>query len=200
MPLAAQEDVETLLQTVFDAQPDPIIVDLLERAQAVIENYCHRSFEHATGISETLDGRSEGTLRLSKFPVTAISAVRENTVRLVVDEGYVFYSDGRLVRGNGNTRAQWTSRRQGVVVTYSAGYEIIPRDLADVCARLAARWYQAGAAYKAAPEGAGAVQKVSLEGSDSVTYRDTIIDVSATGSLTADDRMVLDLYRKWVVV
>ena len=195
-PLAIQSDVETLLQKVFVGQPDPVIHDLLARGQALIENYCHRSFNEEIGISETLDGHQAGSLRLSKYPVTAVSSVRENSVRLTVDTDYIWYPNGILVRGG----ARWTASRQGVAVTYTAGYAKIPRDLADVCARLVARWYQAGAAYAGVPDSAAAVKRVDLDGSDSVTYRDTVIDVSHTGSLSDDDKMALAPYRRWVLV
>ena len=200
--LCTQAQVQTILQTVFDNQPEAVITDLIERASAVVESYCNRTFEAESGLVETLDGEGHAILRLAKTPVTAITSIVEDTTTLIVADDFLWYPNGELVRGNGRNQLVWTFYRQAVVVTYDAGYVTLPTDLSHTVATVVARWFQAGAAYAAAPDNAGAVKKISLEGSDSIEYTDAVSDITAGGAmgLTESDWLLLNEFRRWVFV
>ncbi len=200
--LCTQAEVQTLLHTVFNNQPEAVITDLIARASAVVESYCNRTFEAETGIVETLDGNGHEILRLAKTPVTAITTIVEDTTTLTVADDFIWYANGELVRGTGKTPLLWTLYRQAVVVTYDAGYATIPKDLSHAVSSIVARWFQAGAAYAAAPDNAGAVKRIQLEGSDSIEYTDAVADITADGNmgLTETDWLLLNEFRRWVFV
>ncbi len=198
--LCTQGDVQNLLHTVFTNQPEPVITDLIGRASAMVETYLHRNIEEAAAEVETLDGHgARSTLFLARTPVTAIATVVEDGTSLTAGDDYLFYEDGRLVRtAEGAYDLWWNSNRQTVVVTYTGGYVTVPRDIADSTARLVARWFQAGAAYAAAPDSAGAVKRISLDGSDEIEYSDAVLDVSMAAGFTVGEKEALNSYRRSV--
>ncbi len=200
--LCTQGQVQNILQTVFDNQPEPVISDLISRASAVVESYCNRTFEAETGLVETLDGNGHAILRLAKTPVTVITSIVEDGTTLTAADDFLFYPNGELVRGNGKSERLWTFYRQAVVITYDAGFSTLPEDLEHAVASIVARWFQVGAAYAAAPDNSGAVKSISLDGSDSIEYPDAVSDITADGKmgLTASDWLILNEWRRWVFV
>jgi len=198
--LCTQLQVERTIQQTFTNQPEPVITDLILRASAVVESYCNRTFEAEVGIVETMDGNGHAILRLAKTPVTAITTVVEDTTTLTVTDDFLWYANGELVRGDGKHDMLWSFYRQSIVVTYDAGYAAIPTDLAHATATIVARWFQAGAAVAAAPDNAGAVRTIQLEGSDSIEYTDAVSDITADGKLglTESDWLLLNEFRRWV--
>ena len=200
MVLAVQADVQNILQTVFTNQPESVITDLLGRASAMVETYLHRNVEENAGEVETLDGHgARTTLFLVRTPVTAVASVVEDGVSLTLTDDYLFYEDGRLVRtADGNRDLWWDPKRQSIVVTYTGGYATIPRDIADTTARLVARWFQAGAAYAAAPDSAGAVKSIALDGSDDIEYSDAVLAVSMNAGFADAEKEALNPYRRTV--
>lgn len=196
--LALQADLEKFLQIDVTAEPDAAIIAYLQSASAIIESYCGRVFTSSTVTAEVHDGRTT-TIWLRQPPVTAVTTVVENAVTLAAAD-FLWYPDGRLVRLTETVPpgpTWWYPKLQTVTVTYTGGYAVVPFDVRDVTVRIAARAFQAGAAFAAAPVGAGAVRSVSLAGSDSVTYVDAVSGSVATAAvqLTDDDRRVLDKYR-----
>lgn len=113
----------------------------LEIASAQIRNG-RRQFSPVTGDLITVD--SEGGLVLvlpkDRLPVTAVSLVEqlsgESYVTVDTTE-YDWSVDGFLSRW----WAYWPCRLQGVRVTYSHGYAVLPREVAGVCLSLAKRLY-----------------------------------------------------------
>ncbi len=194
--LCTQGDVQNLLHTVFDNQPEPVITDLIGRASAVVETYLHRTLEAETDIIETVDGSWHPLIVLEKWPVTGITSIVENGTALTSDD-YLFYEDGRVLRGKLGTQ-WWTRQRQAIVITYDAGYAVIPRDIAHATSSMVARWFQAGAAYAAAPDSAGAVKRISLEGSDEIEYSDAVLDVTMALGFNEPETMMLNAYRATV--
>ena len=198
--LCTQGDVQNIIHTVFDNQPEPVITDLIGRASAAVETYLHRTLEAETGIVETLDGPWHPLIVLDKYPITTLAgvAIVEDGNVLVNGTDFIVYEDGRIIRGNGINDVWWTRNRQAIMVTYDAGYAIIPRDIAHATSMMVARWFQAGAAYAAAPDSAGAVKRISLEGSDEIEYSDVVLDSTMGLGLMEAEMMLLNQWRATV--
>lgn len=200
MALCVQSDVEKHLQISVTADPDGVFTYLIEGAGQAIKTYLGRALEEATYTNELYDspwGRT--TLRLREYPVSAVTAVEENSVALVEGEGFQWYPDGLLARINGTRERRWQIGRKIIDVTYTAGYASgsIPDDIRNVCAQMVARVFKAGAAYAATPESiASAIKSVSLEGSDSIEYADPPDDISDVMQMTAADKTALGRYQK----
>lgn len=199
--LCTQGDVQNLLHAVFTNQPEAVITDLIARASAVVETYLHRIVGLDTGIIETIDGPWHPLIVVDQYPIDETStpvAVTEDGVVLVNGTDFIVYEDGRLIRGNGINDLWWTRNRQAIVVTYDGGYAEVPRDIVHATATLVARWFLAGAAYAASPDSAGAVKRISLEGSDEIEYTEVAGDVTVVGNLSDADMSILNPYRATV--
>lgn len=173
MALCTQADVEKKLQWDITAEPDAVITSLIADAQAMIEGEMGRALESGSHI-DTFNGR-EWSVFLTHWPVTAVATVVEDGVTLTVDDDYRWYTSGKLVRVSGTSQIYWPSYLPAsLVVTYTGGYTAGSKELehlGSICAEVVARAFRKGAANAAIPAGAtGAIQSVSLEGSDSVTY------------------------------
>lgn len=152
----------------------------LEIASAEIRNN-RRIFTPVTSDIVLVDGYCGQTLLLPKnrLPVTAVSLVEElsgpDWVTLDATD-YDWSADGYLTRRWWRT---WTDRPQGVRVTYSHGYNPIPREVAGICLSLAKRLYDN-------PD-ATSVQSEQL-GDHHVTYQ------GATGGLSPLEETQLSAY------
>jgi hypothetical protein len=127
---------------------------------------------------------------------------------------FSFYDNGKLIRVSGGLQILWRPvKLDTVVVAYTGGYlaghdemhDMALEDLGSLCAEVVARAFRKGAASAAIPAGAaGAVQSVSLSGSDTVTYSTGSGESFAGGGLTRfvyledDERRHLDeRYRRF---
>jgi hypothetical protein len=175
--LATQADVESRLQVVFDADPDPIVADLIASAQAHIEAYVGRALESAEHV-ETYEGNQVAIL-LEHWPVTDVTAVTVDGAPLTLPDEVSWYSWGRLYRvGTDGLTAgyprTWDSvKPQPVEVTYTAGYLTGIHDrelkhLSSVCVEVVARAFRQAVDWVARPP--GGIQSLALDGSDSITY------------------------------
>lgn len=205
--LATQLDFEKFLQIDVTAEPDAAIAAYLEAASAIVESYCGRVFTSSTVTAEVHDGWTF-TIWLRQPPVTSITTVVENTVTLAATD-YLWYPDGRLIRLTAAVPpgpTWWYPTLQTVAVTYVGGYGTaaagtIPHDVRDVVVRMAARSFQASAAFASVPAGSAGVRSVSLSDSDSVEYTESAQGGFATASVTRDvmltpeDKWILDHYR-----
>lgn len=192
MALCTQADLEMILQIDFLGDPDDTVTFLIASAQALIEKFCGRTFEEESGLTVTLDGRGVTTLFLRKTPVTAVNQVTEDGTVLAADD-FMFYSDGRLIRRSGDADIRWTWKRQAVTVDYDGGYATVPDDLAYLCANIAARMFQRGAAF-ANTEVQATVTSQKL-GDFSESYdlnRAAALEIT----LTDDEKRALSAYRR----
>ncbi len=113
----------------------------LEIASAQIRNG-RRQFSPVTGDLITVDSEGGLTLLLPKtrLPVTGVTLVEQLSGEAYVpvdSTEYDWSADGILSRW----WSYWPCRFQGVRVTYSHGYDVLPRDVAGVCLSLAKRLY-----------------------------------------------------------
>jgi hypothetical protein len=175
MALCTQLDVEQRLQWDITAEPEPVVTTLIASAQAHIEAEVGRPLESAER-SETFDwGRV--ALLLKFWPVTAIDAVLEDGDTLTETTDFLLKNEDRLIRVANGYQTRWrTYKPQSITVQYTGGYLSPDHDsqlehLGSICAEVVARAFRRGAASAALPpDAAGAVQSVSLVGSDSITY------------------------------
>jgi hypothetical protein len=192
--LCEQIDVEIKLQWNITAEPDATVTALIADAQALIEAMVGRPLESATHTAILNGGRVAYFLR--NWPVTAVTSVTEDGVALVEDDDFKWFGNGKLIRVSASGfQILWkTHKLQAIEVEYVGGYLAGHDDLHDIalehlrslCAEVVARAFRKGAANAAIPAGsAGAVQSVSLTGSDTVTYATGSGESFAGGGLTS---------------
>ncbi len=130
-----------------------------------------------------------------------LTKVEEDGVTLVEGTDYVAYEDGRVYRGTKTFKSRWRGGMRAVDFDYTGGYSPVPDLIRDVCARMVARAFQAGAAYANTPVGAEGIKRISLEGSDSVEYTAAVSDVTKTAVILNDEeKQSLNFYRRQVFV
>lgn len=194
MSIATQTDLEQRLQIDFTSGSDPVAASLLAAAQGHIEREVGYPLESASGLVEKFDGLTGSgnpltTLIVPRRPLTAVASVVEAGITLTVTTDYLFYADGRIIRVASGYETWWrTYKRQDIVVTYTAGYTVggggtIPKDLVDLCAQVASRSFERGAAFASMPAGTESVRSVALADSDSVEYFDRAMGGLATATI-----------------
>ncbi len=216
MTLALQIHVEQFLHVDVTSEPSAPVTMLLENASGLVESFVGRTLEETTH-TEDYDLPDGATLILNHTPVTTLTSVTLNTpgTVLVLDTDFVLKARfGQLIRTAADRRPIRWNRAGALVmnevtVVYAAGYDftvdpLLERDALvarDTTTRIVARAFQAAAAYAALPAAADAIKSITLVGSDSVTYRDDLVNVaSAAIQLTDDDKTALRGIRRKVLV
>lgn len=168
MALCEVEDLELLLQMTLTEAQQPAALRAIDEATAAIQSYCRQDLEAKSDEEITLDVPAGcRKLFLPQLPVTAVSEVVEDGETLVEGDDYKLGQWGVLHR----IGQDWAEGIQIVTVTYSHGYAAAHAKLAvarDVCARAAARRFQAGLR-AAAQEGIPGIAALQL-GDYSVRY------------------------------
>lgn len=198
MALASTTDVSYRLGGVsFTTAEATLVGELIAAAQGHIEREAQRPLESASR-TETFDAPSTPDIWLTHTPITTITSVTVDGTALAAGAYSHDPETGRLTRvSNGRPRAWSTYKVQSVVVVYMGGYSTVPEDLVDVCARAAARAFQAGQAALDAPT--TGVKQINLSGSDSVTFVDEVNDVTMALTLTDEEKQVARYYRNQVL-
>lgn len=196
MALCTLDDVQFRLGGQDLSADEDTIEALIAAAQGHIEREAQRPLE-ADDRTETFDAPDGDAVWLAVTPVNSVAAVTVDGHTLDSSEYVVDAGTGRLLRViNGIPRSWSTLKVQSIAVSYNGGYSTVPADLVDVCARAAARAYQAG---KSASVNTVGVKQINLAGSDSVTFTDETSDVSAALFLTDEEREVARYYRNRVL-
>ena len=188
----SQTDIEALLQidlTGHEAAASAAIA----QASAYIQAYTDQVLEEVDDDEAVFDGPArDRRLFLPQLPVTEIAEVVEDDEVLTVDDDYKLGAHGLLWR----IGAYWASGIQNISVTYKHGYATIPADIAAVCARVAARIYQAG--LRAAETGGVAGIQSTTLGDYSVAYatggNEAVAGVTAAPPLLPTEMAILDRY------
>jgi hypothetical protein len=126
-----------------------------------------------------LEGNGRRVLQLPQIPVIAVGSVAVNGTTRAVGTDFTVTRDGRLTA----LGYPWPVGAQ-VTVTYSHGYDLVPEDLARLCAALADKILAGTIGVRSMQESIGTKQS-------SVTY-------AATGSNSVFDdseQAILDKYR-----
>lgn len=194
MALSTQTQVEQLLQINFGSDTDEACAQYIAFADGLIVSYIGFNPEADAARTETHDPTWTDELWVERPPIRAVTSVTVDGTALSLSDtsGYLWYESGRLLR----TGHVWSSDPQGIVVVYDAGYATVPADISFVSASIAARMMQAGAS--ALPEGGSlaGVKSISLDGSDSVSFGDASLDITAVEIMSPMDIMILDPYRR----
>ena len=125
------------------SDPDWDLLDVLvQRACAVIEDWCRCHFETAV-CEETIDtGPGQQTVVLSHYPVQQVQAVYENaggTSRLLAPDEYLVDLTAGVIKRRSGTFPQGPA---AVRVIYQAGYGQVPAAVVQAAVMLAADWYR----------------------------------------------------------
>lgn len=172
-------DVKELLGiTSGDSSKNNLITRKINQATEIIETYCQRRFKLTTYTDEEYDATGTDELVLKQRPITTLTSVGARDTSQNQDdwtnfeaEDYFYNSDAGVIEGNFNFSGRWNRYR----VTYSAGYETIPHDLAEACASLAAFLIEN-------PTGSTAIKR-KQEGQREVEYYDQTAKASADDSM-----------------
>jgi hypothetical protein len=145
--LTSVSDVkETLGISASNTAQDNLIKRKINQATDIIEGYCLLPYNHhfarATYANEVFDASQSNFLTLNMAPVTAVSSFQyrngvDNTDSWTSFDAQDYFMDtdtGSLLL-NFNAWGGWSSYR----VSYTAGFDPIPQDLAEACATLAAQ-------------------------------------------------------------
>jgi uncharacterized phiE125 gp8 family phage protein len=153
--LVTADEVENYLQ-IQTATYDTVIEYLINGVSQQFSTYAGRLFISATYTSLALTGDGTPTLWLPNWPVTTLTSVKEDGATLTLNTH--FYSDadiglltkamsyGTLYGSMYGYSAGWSIVKNGIVVTYIAGYTqatTLPMDLKLAALKEIARQYQA---------------------------------------------------------
>jgi hypothetical protein len=146
--LTNKSDVkESLGIAASDTTWDNLCIRMINKATLAIENYCGRRFAETTYTDELYNTNYNTELVLKQRPITSTTtfslSVRDTSLNSndwepVDSELYFVDAASGVIYLDFNTYL----RRKGIKVTYSAGYDIIPDDLAEACVALACYWVQ----------------------------------------------------------
>jgi uncharacterized phiE125 gp8 family phage protein len=130
-------------QTPFPSTDDALLSRLVTAASGFIEAWLGRQILSADWL-EVRDGGGGQVMAFANFPVTAVSSLSIDGIDIPpapadggFGAGYVFTPTELALRGYVFTR-----RAQNVIVTYSAGYDTVPPDIAQACIELVCRRYR----------------------------------------------------------
>ncbi len=200
-------DIEGFLQISIPSAKASAAQRAIDEATAAIQNYCRQALELVEDDKVTLDSPGAYTLNLPEMPVVEVSEVLEDGKALTEGVDYVRLGSGILRR----LRQRWARGYQNIVVTYTHGYRLptdssgsvgdpLPEDIVGVCARAAARAYQAGLRAEE-QKGIPGVRSTSL-GDYSVGFADdsgssgeSALGASSAPILLHSEKEILDRYR-----
>lgn len=166
---------------ITDTASDTLLTDLLARLQAWAESYLDRKIESAA-YTEQQDGDGTSLLTLKQYPVTAVTSIHDDTLRvfgadrLIAAADYVTYGDRGQVKLDGLV---FTIGLQNVKAIYTAGYATVPPELVQALCELVADRFRN-------KENQG-VKSLTI-GAYSVAYTDE--------EIPTEIKAVLDVYRR----
>jgi uncharacterized phiE125 gp8 family phage protein len=127
----------------FPATDDALLTRLITAASRFIETWLGRPVVSADWL-EIRDGTGGQRLVLANVPVTAVLSLTIDGLGIPTappdgsfGPGYTFTATELALRG-----FVFTRRAQNVIVTYTAGYETAPPDLAQACIELVCQRYK----------------------------------------------------------
>jgi hypothetical protein len=176
-------DVKAWLQTGQDAFPgtdDVLLARLITAASQFIQTWLSRQIA-PTDWQEVRDGSGGQRLAFANFPVSAVLSLSIDGLQIPAapadggyGPGYVFSPTELALRGYVFTR-----RAQNVIVTYTAGYDITPPDIAQAAIELVCQRYRERTRI-------GEVSR-ALGGGETVTY--------SQQDMSEDVKLLLSQYR-----
>ena len=144
--LTTLSDVKLWLQTgaaPFPATDDALLARLITAASGFIETWLHRPVLSADWL-EMRDGSGGQRLVFANVPVTAVLSLTIDGLAIPpaptdggFGPGYSFTATELALRG-----FVFTRRAQNVIVTYTAGYQTVPPEIAQACIELVCQRYR----------------------------------------------------------
>lgn len=182
---------ETLGIESGDSSKNNLIIRKINQATDIIEGYCGYDTDHhikqATYTNEVYDGTGSSDLVLRAKPITAVSGIGVRSSSQNIDNwddisanDYYFSEHSGLIQGLFGFLEHPSLYR----ISYTAGYDPIPSDLAEACVSLATFLVDNGAT--------GNTVKTKREGQRSIEYFQPAQSASLIEQLGIDD--VLDRY------
>lgn len=139
-------EVKVWLQTgqaAFPDTDDALLARLITSASQFIQKWLNRNIVSADWY-EVRDGTGGQRLTFGNFPVTAVLSLSIDGLAIPpapydggFGAGYVFSPTELALRGY-----IFTPRPQNVAITYTAGYPVIPADIAQTCVDLVCLRYR----------------------------------------------------------
>lgn len=168
---------------------DALLTRLVTAVSNFIQTWLNRQLNQAVYV-ETYDGPGGNRLMLSNYPVTAVASVTVDGQAIPVStigasgisSGFTFDQYGVVLRGGGYSFDR-SGRPANVIVTYTAGYSVLPVEIEQAAIELISLRF----AERRRP----GVSSQSIAG-ENVTYR----DVGMTDSIAS----LLLQYKKVVPV
>jgi len=191
------EDVEAFLLLDVELAQIVAVERAIQEASAAIQNYCHQRIEYVANDQITLDCAGGTQVLLPELPVISVSEVIEDGETLVSGTDYKLGQHGILHRIGAN----WASGVGVLIVTYTHGYATIPDDIAGVCARAAARAFQAGLRAEEVGGIPGVAStslgdySVSFGSEQSTGANEAMLGASAAPMLLRSEKEILNRYR-----
>lgn len=103
---------------------DDKITSWIQQASAFIARYCGRVFAEETLSEQFRLSREESVLQLSRWPVSSITSVTQDTDSALASTDYELDPDkGQVTRLVSALPVTWTAQK--IVVVYVAGYELL---------------------------------------------------------------------------
>lgn len=152
-----------------DTTKDNLIIRNINKATRSIENYCGRRFKSTSYTQIEYAATNTDELILRQRPITTFTALEirntglnQNSWETIDTNLYFVHNAAGVIDLMFNARGSWNRYR----VTYIAGYDPIPDDLAEACANLAAY-------YTLNPDGKDVGVQEYKEGQRMVRYSNT---------------------------
>lgn len=127
-----------------DTTKDNLIIRKINQATRAIENYCGRRFQATSYTQVEYSGTQTDELILRQRPIISFTGleIRDSGLNYTNWESietslYFVHNAAGVVDLMFNASGRWNRYR----VTYSAGYQTIPEDLAEACVSLACYYY-----------------------------------------------------------
>lgn len=147
LALVSLTDAKTFMQ-ISGSSEDTIVGDLVNMASAAINKYCGRVLL-SKAFEEYLDGDGSTQLILPKFPVTTLTSVNDDPLR-VWGAGTAKSSSDMILDGDSgiitlfNNGGEFTKGVRNIKVVYTAGYAVgsMPWDIRTACFLLVSQWYR----------------------------------------------------------
>jgi hypothetical protein len=134
---------------------DTRIEGLINACSSAIENFCRRTFKTQTFTNEEYDGNNNRYINLVNYPVQSVGSVTVNGETVPAEQYVVKKKTGVLARIYNNTVSGisynryvpiWPKGDCNVLVTYTAGYDVIPPDLEQACILYVMSFYKSDVA------------------------------------------------------
>jgi hypothetical protein len=136
-------DVKGWIGTSVGTTDDALLSRLITAASVTMQQWMNRTIPSAS-YSETRNGQNTRSIRLSNYPVTAVSSV-------IVDGFSIPVAAGNLAQYAGYgfdqfniylSSYRFTKGLQNVTLAYTAGYAAVPIELSQACISLVVMRYK----------------------------------------------------------